>query len=478
ARHFDSWWKKARATTPDLLTFSTSLLINDDADNVLEADYPDHWPSDDRDLTLNYHFEPGSRADGVTVRIPLPVLNQVEPAGFDWQVTGLREELVTALIKSLPKSIRRSFVPAPDTARAALARLSPGSGRLTDALGRELTRLRGVPIPPDAWDWSRVPDHLKITYQVVDEKGRPVAEGKDLNALKAGLRTQVRTTIASAAASIEQAGLTSWPIDTLPRTFEQRRGGHVLTGYPALVDEGDTVALRVLDTEAAQEQAMWAGTRRLLLLSAPSPVSFVQRHLSNQSKLLLTQNPDGSVADLLEDCTRAVADAIIAAAGGPPWDEAGFAALRERFRAQLIEDVFDTVADVEKVLTVLHRVEQALRSTTSLALTASLVEAKAHIAALVPPGFVTVIGRGRLPDLLRYLRGVERRLQKLPTSPQRDRANMDAIERVDEAYRQTGVDSTDIRWMIEELRVSLFAQELGTAYPVSEKRVLKAIAAL
>ncbi|MGH8828960.1 MAG: DUF3418 domain-containing protein, partial [Jiangellaceae bacterium] len=243
-------------------------------------------------------------------------------------------------------------------------------------------------------------------------------------------------------------------------------------------DEGDTVAVRVLDTEAAQEQAMWAGVRRLLLLSVPSPVSFVQRHLSNQSKLVLTQNPDGSVADLLDDCTRAVADAIIADADGPPWDGAGFAALRERLRTQLIEDVFDTVADVEKVLTVLHRVAQALRSTTSLALTPSLVDAKAHVAALVPPGFVTATGRRRLPDLLRYLRGVQRRLQKLPTSPQRDRMNIDTVERVTDAYRKAGVDSIEIRWMIEELRVSLFAQELGTAYPVSEKRVLKAIAAL
>ncbi|SEE35088.1 ATP-dependent RNA helicase HrpA [Jiangella alba] len=487
-RHFDSWWKKARHERPDLLTFSTDLLTTDAAGAVTQTDYPDSWPGDDLGLRLTYQFEPGSSADGVTVHVPIEVLNQVEPDGFDWQVPGLRPELVTALIKALPKQLRRSFVPAPDTAREALAQLPPSRQSFTAALARVLHRLRAVPVTADDFDLSKVPDHLRMTFRVLDEKGKPAGEGKDLDALKVRLKQQLRQTMAAAASSIERTGLTAWPGGEVPRTFEQRRSGHVVTGYPALVDEGATVALKVLPTPADQARAMWTGNRRLLLLDIASPTSFVQRHLTNRSKLVLSQNPDGSVATLLDDVAAASVDWLVGEAGGPAWDEAAFAALRERVRSDLIETVFEVVADVEKVLDVAHRVAAALKSTTSLALTASLVDARDHLARLMPPGFVTSTGRRRMPDLLRYLKGIERRLEKLPTSPQRDHQHMETVRRVTEEYEAAlaalppghgptpGHDA--VRRMIEELRVSLFAQELGTAQPVSEKRLFKAIDAL
>lgn len=493
ARHFDSWWKKAQREHPDLLTFDPELLTTDAAGAVTQADYPDSWPADGLDLRLSYQFEPGAAADGVTVHVPLDVLNQVEPDGFDWQVPGLRLELVTALIKSLPKALRRSFVPAPDTAAAALAQLpsTPGGGDgepITDALARVLTRLRGTPVSGYDFDVSKVPAHLAVTFRVVDEKGKTAAEGKDLDEVKHRLRDRVRRSMAAAASSIEKTGLTQWPDGDVPRTFEQRRSKLVVTGYPALVDEGESVALKVLDTEDEQARAMWAGNRRLLLLSVPSPVPFVQRHLDNRSKLVLSQNPDGSIAALLEDVTAAAADALIAAAGGPAWSATAFAALRERVRSDLIETVFAMVTEVEKVLEVAHRVSTGMKSTTSLALAPSLVDARAHLAALMGPGFATATGRRRLPDLLRYLRAIERRLEKLPTSPQRDRTNMATVQRVTDEYQalldalppghRPTAEHEAIRWMIEELRVSLFAQELGTAHPVSEKRVLRAIDAL
>ncbi len=489
-QHFDSWWKKARRDQPDLLTFSTDLLIsNDAADAVSMAsghDYPDVWRTGDLDLALTYQFEPGTSDDGVTAHIPLEVLNQVEPADIDWQVPGLRTELVTALIKSLPKSLRRSFVPAPDTAAEAAAQLGAPSGEpITQKLATTLTRLRGVPVSADDFDMQRVPDHLTMTFRVVDAQGATVAEGTDLDALKRQLRTEVRSTMAAAASSIEQSGLREWTVGELPRTFEQRRGGHVVTGYPALVDDGESVAVRVLGTEADQEAAMWGGTRRLLLLSVPSPVAFVQRHLTNESKLVLSRNPDGSVADLLNDCVDCAVDGFIARTGGPAWDEHGFAALREKVRGSLIEDMFEVAADVERALATSHRVETALKTTTSLALTPSLVEAKAHLAQLIRPGFVTANGRHRLGDLVRYLRALELRIEKLPNSPQRDRTHMATVQRVTDAYAETlaalpaGRAPTpahdEVRWMIEELRVSLFAQELGTAAPVSEKRIMRAI---
>lgn len=471
ARHFDAWWKKARRDRPSLLTFTPDLVVNPEADEVPEQDFPDVWTTGDIDLALTYQFEPGTSADGVTVHIPLPLLNQIEPDRFEWQVPGLREELVTALIKSLPKPIRRSFVPAPDTARQALDALGAPDGALSDELATVLTRLKAVPVAPDTWDWERVPDHLKVTFRVEDE-GRALAEGKDLDVLKRHLRPEMQSTITAASADIERSGLKDWPDREVPRTFDVRRGEHVITGYPALVDDGDSVAIRVLDSESEQATAMWSGVRRLLLLAVPSPAAFVQRHLTNQSKLVLSSH--GRVADLLDDCAACAVDGFLADAGGPPWDAASFTELRDRVRSDLIDRVFAIAADVEKVLTAAHDVRGGLTSTSDLAIAPSLLDARTHLESLVYPGFVTDTGRDRLRDIARYVRAIGRRIEKLSASPQRDRVHMATIAHVSEVWNDAGRPN-DVRWMIEELRVSLFAQELGTKHPVSEKRILRTL---
>lgn len=331
-RHFDTWWKKTRHEQPDLLSFEKSMLINETAGGVREGDYPDSWTQGTQAFALTYQFEPGADADGVTVHIPLPVLNQVTEDGFDWQVPGLRSELVTQLIKSLPKAVRRNFVPAPDTANYVLSRVSPSDGPLLEVLGRELRALRGITIPFSDWDLSSVPDHLKVTFRVVDERGKRVAEGKDISLLRLKLAPKVRETISKAANSLEKAGLTKPSFGSLPRVFASTQRGHDVKAYPALVDEGATVAVRMLDTPAQQEHAMWAGTRRMLRLNLSSPMKFITRSLSNSSKLVLNRNPHGSVAALLEDCVDCAVDALMATAGGPAFDEAGFASLLEKVR--------------------------------------------------------------------------------------------------------------------------------------------------
>ncbi|WP_166353218.1 ATP-dependent RNA helicase HrpA [Phytoactinopolyspora limicola] len=492
ARHFDSWWKQARRKEPDLLTFSTDLLVNESAADVSAAAYPDTWRHDDHDLPLTYQFDPGASSDGVTVDIPLPVLNQVERDGFEWHVPGMREELITAMIKALPKSLRRSFVPAPDAARHVLAQLRPGEhgASLRDALARELTRLRAVPVRSEDFDMSKVPDHLRVTFRVVDDAGREVGRGKDLAVLKQQLSSTMRQSVAAAGASagMERSGLREWSVGELPRTFETEQGGHRVTGYPALVDEGDSVGLRVLHSEAEQRRRHWSGIRRLLLLSVPSPVAFVQRHLSGQSKLILSQNPDGSVADLLNDCTQCAADALIAEAGGLVWDADQFAAIRERVRGALIEQVFDVVAEVEPVLATAHRVRSSLDQVPATASPASIADIRDHLDELLHPGFVTTTGRRRLSHLNRYVQAIDRRVGKLASAPDRDLDHMDTIARVRDAYNDL-LDSIPadqaptaehdaVRWMIEELTVSLYAQELGTAQPVSEKRILRAVSDL
>ncbi|WP_374209111.1 ATP-dependent RNA helicase HrpA [Kitasatospora sp. A2-31] len=497
-RHFDSWWKKARHEQPDLLNFEKSMLINDAADGVTEADYPDHWQQGKLRFKLTYQFEPGSDADGVTVHIPLPVLNQVTAEGFDWQIPGLREELVTAWIKSLPKAVRRNFVPAPDFARAALRQVRErqaagtfGSGEpLLPTLELVLKRLTAVTVPPEAWDEERVPEHLKVTFRVVDGR-RNLAESKDLEELRLKLKPKLKETLSSAASGrgIEQSGLTAWPasLPVLQRTFEQRSRGHSLRAYPALVDEQDAVGVKLFDTPEAQAAAMWAGTRRLLMLTTTSPAKSIQGRLGNQAKLALSYNPHGSIPALFEDVVACAADRLMSLAGGPAWDEAAFGKLHDKVRADLYDLSADTTLKTASALIAFHKASTRLKSVSSPVLLSAVNDVRLHLASLVHPGFVTETGWQRLPDLKRYLLAVDRRLEALPNHPQRDAQQLLKVQQVQQEYgellaavpagRQPSPEVLAIRWMIEELRVSFFAQSLGTPTPVSEKRIMKAMEA-
>ncbi|MFF3855116.1 ATP-dependent RNA helicase HrpA [Micromonospora sp. NPDC002575] len=484
-RHFDAWWKKERRQRPDLLTFTRELLVNAGRGGLDGADYPDEWRADGVTLPLTYTFDPGTPTDGVTVDIPLPLLNQVPAESFDWQVPGLREELVIALIRSLPKAVRRNFVPVPDYARAALAAITPGQEPLLDALTRQLRRMTGVTVPRDAWAPEKLPAHLRVSFRVLDEENKPVAEGKDLPALQRQLRQEVRQVVAAAAPDVARTGLTQWDVGDLPRTIEQVRAGYAVTAYPALVDEGATVGVKVFDSEAEQAAAHWAGTRRLLRLTVPSPAKFLQGRLSNEAKLALSRNPHGGVQELIADAAGAAIDKLIADAGGPAWDAAGFAALRDRVRADLVDTVVDVMGQVRQVLAAAYAVEQRLGRTQNLAVVAALADIRAQLSGLVHKGFVTETGYSRLPDLLRYLTAIERRLDRLPGNPQRDRQQQDRVAAVQKEYadliaalppgRRGSAAVRQIRWMIEELRVNVFAQALGTPYPVSEQRIYRAM---
>ncbi|MFI6447309.1 ATP-dependent RNA helicase HrpA [Kitasatospora sp. NPDC050543] len=489
-RHFDSWWKKARHEQPDLLNFEKSMLINDSADGVTEADYPDHWQQGKLRFKLTYQFEPGSDADGVTVHIPLPVLNQVTSEGFDWQIPGLREELVTAYIRALPKAIRRNFVPAPDFARAALRQVKDRQEPLLPTLEHILKRLTAVTVPPEAWDDERVPDHLRVTFRVVDGKRR-LAESKDLEELRLRLKPKLKETLSSAASGqgIEQGGLTAWPasLPVLQRTFEQRSRGHSLRAYPALVDEGQSVGVRLFDTPEAQQQAMWDGTRRLLMLTTNSPAKSIQGRLGNQAKLALSHNPHGSITALFEDIVACATDQLMTAAGGPAWDETAYRKLFDKVRADLAELSADTTLKTAMALIAFQKASSRLKTVGSPVLLTAVNDVRLHLASLVYPGFVTDSGWRRLPDLKRYLLAVDRRLEALPNHPQRDAQNLLKVQQVQSAYgellasvpagRRPSPELRQIRWMIEELRVSFFAQSLGTPTPVSEKRIMKAMEA-
>ncbi|MGH3769813.1 MAG: ATP-dependent RNA helicase HrpA [Pseudonocardiaceae bacterium] len=469
--HFDSWWRTASVTQPELLNFELSMLVT--GQGVSEADFPDSWRHGT--LELSYQFEPGADADGVTVHVPLPVLNQLTAAPFTWQVPGLREELLIALLKSLPKPLRRQLVPIPDHVKALLARMTPYDEPLLDALERELAQA-GVPVRREDWRLDQVPDHLRITFRVYDGEAT-LAQGKDLAALTQQVQPRLRATLSAAGGGLPRRGLRTWDIGTLPPIYQQEQDGHLVTAYPALVDEGDTVAVALLPTKAEQRRAMWAGTRRLILLAMPGLIKSVQRGLEAQARLVLARNPDGGTEALLADCADCAADALITACGGPPQDEDGFARLRDRAHAELAGAARAVTAHVQRILTVAHTAEARLAELTAPVFAPAVADIRAQLAGLIGPGFVTATGAQRLPDLARYLQAIARRLDKLPRDPDRDRDWMHRIDAVTQAYQQLrdGPEPQRIRWMIEELRVSYFAQELRTPYPVSDQRIYQAI---
>ena len=474
ARHFDTWWKKQRAANPGLLTFTAADLAGPAADAISPDDYPAAWG----ELPLSYEFAPGEPDDGVTADIPLAALNQVRAEELGWLVPGLREELVTELIRSLPKRLRTTFVPVPDTARAVAARLGPQRGDLLDALGAELGRLGGVRIPRDAWDLSRLPPHLRMRFRVLDGD-RVLATGKDLDALRQELRPRLEAALADAASGITRTGLRDWTFGTLPKIFTHGQ----VRAYPALADAGDAVDIRLFPTEAEAAASMRRGTRRLLLLQVPSGVRSIAGRLPATAKLAMSRSPYPGTAALLDDCAAAAADRVVTQAGGPAWDAAGFARLLAAAREDLAVTTAAVVDDAARVLAEAHEVESRLGRSALPA--GAIADLRTQFSALVYPGFIAETGAARLPDLARYLKAITRRLDKIPESAARDAERMAAVHRVTDAYRQavadlppgarTAGDVEAVRWMIEELRVSLFAQTLGTPMPVSEKRIRTAI---
>ncbi|MEI4985277.1 ATP-dependent RNA helicase HrpA [Aeromonas caviae] len=487
SRHFDKWWKEAQKQDAELLNFEKEMLMKGDAAHISDLDYPNFWQQGRLKLKLTYQFEPGEAADGVTLHIPLPLLNQVEVKGFEWLIPGLRHELLVALIKSMPKPMRKNFVPAPNYADALLASINPEQGPLLDEMERQLRRMTGVTVPRESWDWATVPDHLKLTFRVVDDKHKKVAEGKDLEALKESLRGKVQETLSQVADDdIEQSGLTLWSFGELPQEYSQKRGGFEVKAYPVLVDQKDSVAIQLVESPVVQQQLMWAGQRRLVLLNVPSPIKYLQEKLPNKAKLGLYFNPFGKVAELIDDCIACGCDKLIEQHGGMAWDEAGFEALKEYVRAELNDAVVEVAKQVEAVLTLSHEIKKRLKGKMQLDTAFAMSDIQQQLGNLIHKGFVTETGWQRLPDLLRYLRAIERRLEKLAIDPNRDRVYMLKVHSVESEYKALlakipksqliPTEVANIRWMIEELRVSFFAQQLGTPYPISDKRVQSAIA--
>ncbi|MFD8103315.1 ATP-dependent RNA helicase HrpA [Nocardia fluminea] len=487
-RHFDSWWRKTERKDPALLDFSTDTVVNAGVAALDPTDFPDAWRQGELSFPLTYQFEPGQDDDGVTARIPVEQLAHVRAVGFDWLVPGMREELAAAFIKTLPKTLRRAVVPAPDFAAAALRALTPRAEPLRTGLSRELSRLGSVTITTEDLSPAALPDHLRMTFAAVDQAGTVLAKNKSLQQLKAQLAEQVSESVARATAGAERAPATVWTSESLGSvapTVSREVAGQTVTGYPALVPEGEGVAVRVLSSPGEQAAAMRAGVRTLLLAAIPTSTRAVTAGLPARDRLALSQNPDGSLDKLVEDCRVAAADELIAKAGGPVRTPEEFDKLVAAVRPQLSTAVVALIRTVVPVLAAAQQARAALADTLE---TDIADDVRQQLEDLLFPGFVAEWGRVRLRELPRYLLAAAQRLESLPGSAVRDRQAMVEVDRMLAAYdklvnalppgRKNAREVTEIWWMIEELRVSLFAQKLGTPYPVSAKRIEKAISTI
>jgi ATP-dependent helicase HrpA len=485
--HFDSWWKQQRRTEPDLLTFDPAMLLHEQAADVRPEDFPEAWREGALELRLDYRFAPGEPDDGVTIDVPLATLNHLDGASFSWHVPGLREDLVVALIRSLPKQLRVSFVPAPNVARAFLEAVPPGEESLTDALSRHLRSVTGVHVPADAWDWSKVPEHLRPRFRIVDEAGVTVAEGKDLEALKQPLRPSFEAAMAAAAedSGITRSGETTWSFGTIEQTFRQVRAGHEVVGHPGLVDEGRTVGLQVHATPDEQAAHHRLGVRRLLALATPAPDLLAG--LDNAAKLGLAGSPYAQVKDLVGDCVLAALGELVDDAG-PIWDEPAFQELVARTRRELPDRAAGVLHQVIRVLADWRDVDRLLHGRVDLAALPSMNDMRQHLGRLVHRGFVAESGAAALRSYPRYLAALAERRRRLDETPGRDLELMGRVQEFQQGWdqrmaalpdgRPPGAGLERLRWMIEEYRVSLWAQHLGTAVPVSDTRLRKLMTTL
>ncbi|MCY7396320.1 MAG: ATP-dependent RNA helicase HrpA [Nocardioides sp.] len=496
--HFDTWWKKERQRRPELLTFDPEMLTHGTAEVVRDEDYPQRWRSGTGEgltFPISYHFEPGAVQDGLTIDVPVATLNQVHADDFSWNVPGLRLELVTQLIRSLPKNLRVAFVPAPDTAREFLASIPAGDEPLLDALERWGRSSTGVVVPRDAWDWAKVAEHLRPTYRVLDDSGREQARGKDLEALKTPLRPRFEQAMAEVAADsgIASSGETTWTFGEVEARFTRTRAGHEVTAYPTLVDEGATVGLQVVGSGAEQEARHRLGVRRLVLLALGGGNRLLDG-LGNAEKLALAGSPYPSVAALVEDCRAAVViDAVDARE--PVRDADAFAALVAEVTRDLEAATRAVLMLVLRVLEEWRGADKALSGRAEMAMLPALADLKAQLAGLVHAdhhgghgGFVGEAGAarlGRYPTYLTALRQRRARLDDGGAAVNRDRQLMDRITELQQAWghqvdalpegRPPGAGLRQVRWMLEEYRVSLWAQQLGTDRPVSDQRIRKAL---
>ncbi len=480
-RHFDAWWKRQRPKTPHLLDLDLDALIRPEVDSLDEHQFPPEWIHGDLRLPLEYEFDYGSQSDGVTVIVDVALLDRLDPAVFEWNVPGLRRELVETMVRSLPKRLRKAVSPIPQTVDRLVETLDPGDGSPVDAVRRALSAIADTPVLPEDFDPGRIPSHLRPRFRIVDSEGHPIAESSDLDELRASFREEARAAVSTSRHQIEVEGLTSWTIGDLPRVVTIEGPGHDIEAYPALVDDGELVAVRLMATREEQADAMWEGLRKLLAFHLNAPGKLLRSLLTDDAKLALVTSQYADQTEWLNDCLACALDAVMLDAGGLVWTEAGFGRLLSHMRDTVADRLEDVGRTSIAIMVTLRNAYIAAEPLGAEAFEPSIADVGDQLSRLVYPGMLTAVGIGRLDDLHRYLQAVEYRLSRLAETLPRDRERMARIQPL-EAEHDHLLDTLprspeliDIGWQLQELRVSLYAQHLGVKGTVSEKRIRTAL---
>ncbi|MFQ3249670.1 MAG: ATP-dependent helicase HrpA [Glaciecola sp.] len=488
---FKKWWKVNSNKTPDLLDFSIQELLKKDASSIGKTDFPDEWKQGNLRLQLTYVFEPKANNDGVNIHIPLPILNQLENVGFDWLVPGFQHELVVALIKSLPKKLRRNFVPAPDFAAACLSEIQAKDKQglpqsLRFALARKLHRMTGVPISEEDFLDAELPNHLQFNFVVVDNEGHTLNIGKNLADLQGKLKGKVKETLESVATpELERQNLESWDFESLPSAFEQKHAGFKIKAYPALVKKSNKVDIVLFDNQQEADKAHRLGVYQLIKNTVPSPLKFLQQKLPNKAKLSLYFNPFGQINILIDDIIMASIDQLVREFEQKKQtqirDKDDFTLACDLVRENINDLALQIANKIEVGLTTAHNIQKQCKGNIPLNMLNNLGSIKSQLNLLVYKGFVFDFGYKRLDDWNRYVAALNQRLDKLKVDTNRDRLNQLDVDKALAKYEETktkllksGGDLSqldEVKWMIEEFKVSLFAQQLGTNIPISLKRI-------
>lgn len=487
ARHFDSWWKRQQRKDPHYLDFDPASLIADDAADTSESAYPSTWKQGNVEYRLRYAFQPGSEFDGVTVEVPVPLLGGIKADGFDWLVPGMRVELVTELIRTLPKPMRKTVVPVPDFAARAvelLPTVPPDHVPLVAAVTDALRTTGASGINRDDFNPAALPAHLKVTFAAIDRSGEIIDHDNDLATLKQRQAANIRSSVSQAGRDSESPVVPEWTNETLgsvPQTVQTTVDGSDVEAYPALEAAPGGVKVTVFPTQAAADASMTTATLTLLMRHISVSPQQMTKGLPLQHKVAVDNYPHGGGHGLVEDARVAVIRDLMLAHGGPVRSPEEFAALTDEIKPKVAGEVRRIVVELAPTLAAYADLAREIEQWEGPAID----DMRGQLEFFLPPHAITIHGMHHLKHLPRYLEAIRIRLNDIGVDPDRDAHRQAIVEEAND-YLKTRVDTLptgfkksrtykEIRWQIEELRVSVFAQRLGTPKPVSQRRIEKLV---
>ena len=478
---FDRWWNKVRKRDPRKLDLRLDDIFEAGEDAAEKNEFPETWKAGEVELDVDYEFDSTSANDGVTVIVPVALIDHIDGDAFEWNVPGLREELVTALLRSMPKAVRKPFVPIPDTVSAILPQLETSSGNLVESVRAALRTVRDEALPADALVVDRLPDHLRPIFRVVTDDGDMIVQGRNLATLRGQLAEEIKEVLSGDEHDIVSVGQTKWTFGDIPRSLNTEAAGQAVLAYPGLVDDGDSVALRLFADEGSQYEAMWNGTRRLLRLNVGGVARLLNDQLDTKANLAIAASPHGSKVAWVNDASNAIFSQLLEEAGGLVWNEAAWDNLVDAVRSSLPNAVSEVGPVAVDILVRSAKLRAALVGDASPAVFPARQDMLDHLSRLVYPDHLSGVGTARLPDIARYVRGIEVRLAKLSDRVLQDSQLMVKVRALEADFEhyvdQLGMTPAlvELNWQLEEFRIATFAQSVGAKEKVSEKKVRAAL---